>query len=200
LQNAYNTYGTGNFTIEIIEECTEENLDEREIYWIDFYHSYDREYGYNKTKGGTGGGSYYELLDDDEKEEIGQKIASSREVHNKGAYCYTDGVVIKYIRQEDIKQYEANGWYRGVPEYIRNTEKFANLGAKNGFYGKHHSEETKSKLSEGRKGSKNWNYGKSLYHKDGIRKYIKQEDIPYYESLGWEKCSFKTKKRRNNNA
>ena len=54
LQNAYNTYGTGNFTIEIIEECTAEELDDREIYWIDFYHSYDREYGYNKTRGGRG--------------------------------------------------------------------------------------------------------------------------------------------------
>ena len=39
LQNAYNKYGTGNFTIEIIEECTVENLDEREIFWIDYYKS-----------------------------------------------------------------------------------------------------------------------------------------------------------------
>ena len=46
LQNAYNTYGTGNFTIEIIEECSEENLDEREIFWIDFYKSWDRNFGY----------------------------------------------------------------------------------------------------------------------------------------------------------
>lgn len=187
LQNAYNTYGTGNFTIEIIEECTEENLDEREIYWIDYYHSYDREYGYNKTKGGTGGGSYYELLDDDEKEEVGQKIANSREVHNKGTYCYTDGVVIKYIEQEEIEQYEANRWYRGVPDSVRVREKFANLGEKNGFYGKHHSEEQKKKWSDGRKGSKNWNYGKSLYHKDDVQKYIAREDIPYYESFGWTK-------------
>ena len=185
LQNAYNTYGVGSFTIEIIEECTVEELDDREIYWIDFYHSYDREYGYNKTKGGTGGGSYYELLDDDEKDEIGQKIANSREVHNKGTYRYTDGVVIKYIGQEDIEQYEANGWYRGVPDSVRVREKIANLGEKNGFYGKQHSEESKIKMSESRSGSQNWNYGKSIYHKGNTQKYIAQEDIPYYESLGW---------------
>ena len=184
LQNAYNTYGTGNFTIEIIEECTAEELDEREIYWIDLYHSYDREYGYNKTRGGTGGNSYYELMDDDEKEVVDQK-RKGRQATNKNTYCYTDGFVIKYIYEQDVEQYEAEGWYRGVPEYVRVREKFANLGEKNGFYGKHHSEETRKKWSENRKGASNWNYGRVLYHKDDMQKYITQEDIPHYESLGW---------------
>ena len=96
-------------------------------------------------------------------------------------------MVIKYISQEDVEQYEANGWYRGVPDRVRVKEKFANLGEKNSFYGKRHSEETKIKISENRKGSRNWNYGKSLYHKDDVQKYIAREDIPYYESLGWTK-------------
>lgn len=184
LQNAYNTYGTGNFTIEIIEECLTEELDEREIYWIDFYRSYDREYGYNKTRGGIGGNSYYELMDDDNKEIINQKRKNSKP-SNKNTYCYTNGVVIKYITEQDVKQYEADGWHRGVPEYVRIRERLANLGEKNGFYGKKHSEESKVKMSESRKGSQNWNYGKLIYHKDNEQKYIAQEDIPYYKSLGW---------------
>ena len=43
--------GVENFSFEVIEECGRESLNDREIYWIDFYHS--REYGYNMTRGGA---------------------------------------------------------------------------------------------------------------------------------------------------
>ena len=39
------------FKYEIIEYCSEEELNEKEIYWIKFYDSYNS--GYNKTPGGT---------------------------------------------------------------------------------------------------------------------------------------------------
>lgn len=50
LQAAFKKYGISNFSFEIIEECSKEQLDEREIYWIKFYDSYNN--GYNLTKGG----------------------------------------------------------------------------------------------------------------------------------------------------
>lgn len=50
LYRAMRKYGRENFSFEIIEECEEEKLSEREIYWIDFYDSY--EDGYNATRGG----------------------------------------------------------------------------------------------------------------------------------------------------
>lgn len=37
------------WSIEIIEHCEEEQLDEREQYWINYYNSY--EHGFNKTRG-----------------------------------------------------------------------------------------------------------------------------------------------------
>lgn len=43
-------YGTEAFEFEIIEECEPDVLDEREIYWINFYNSYNN--GYNQTLGG----------------------------------------------------------------------------------------------------------------------------------------------------
>lgn len=52
LQNAWKKYGEDNFEFAIIEECTIENLDEREIYWIQFFDSFNN--GYNKTIGGSG--------------------------------------------------------------------------------------------------------------------------------------------------
>ena len=42
--------GLENFCFDIIEECPEELLDEREEYWISYYDSYKN--GYNSTYGG----------------------------------------------------------------------------------------------------------------------------------------------------
>ena len=52
LYKAIRKYGLENFSWEIIEECSEENLDNRETYWIDYYNSYND--GYNQTMGGSG--------------------------------------------------------------------------------------------------------------------------------------------------
>lgn len=60
---ALKKYGEDNFSFEIIEECEEEELDEKEIYWIEQYHSYIKDPlckgGYNLTTGGDGGQSVF---------------------------------------------------------------------------------------------------------------------------------------------
>lgn len=53
LYRALNKYGIENFSIEEIEQCTSDIVDEREIYWINFYNSCKT--GYNCTLGGEGG-------------------------------------------------------------------------------------------------------------------------------------------------
>ena len=50
--NAIFKYGIDNFKIEIIEECDNCNLDEREIHWIVYYDSANHEKGYNQILGG----------------------------------------------------------------------------------------------------------------------------------------------------
>lgn len=52
LYRAMNKYGIENFTIEQVEECSSEVVNEREIYWIEQYGSF--KYGYNATAGGDG--------------------------------------------------------------------------------------------------------------------------------------------------
>lgn len=47
---AMRKYGIENFFVEKIEECEEDRLDEREIYWIQKYNSFNN--GYNSTLGG----------------------------------------------------------------------------------------------------------------------------------------------------
>jgi group I intron endonuclease len=52
LYSAFKKYGIKNFVLETIEECSEEIINEREEYWIQYYNSY--HYGYNATYGGDG--------------------------------------------------------------------------------------------------------------------------------------------------
>lgn len=49
LQEDYNIYGKEYFIFEVIEYCEKENLIEKEQSWMDFYKSYEREFGYNSS-------------------------------------------------------------------------------------------------------------------------------------------------------
>lgn len=61
LYRAMNKYGLENFSIKLIEEVDIKNLSEREIYWIEYYHTFSN--GYNATLGGDGKVLYdYELI------------------------------------------------------------------------------------------------------------------------------------------
>ena len=73
LYDAMNKYGYDNFVLETIEEIEDKNLNEREIYWINYYHSDNKQYGYNMTSGGGGG---YTLLNHPHYDEIIQLIRS----------------------------------------------------------------------------------------------------------------------------
>ena len=52
LYDAMNKYGIDNFSISIIEECSDIEINEKEIYWINKLNTYSN--GYNATKGGDG--------------------------------------------------------------------------------------------------------------------------------------------------
>lgn len=53
LQHAYNKYGEENFEYLVVEECPDDQLGERETYWIDTLDTFYN--GYNLTRGGEGG-------------------------------------------------------------------------------------------------------------------------------------------------
>ncbi|HQF37046.1 MAG TPA: GIY-YIG nuclease family protein [Candidatus Dojkabacteria bacterium] len=54
LQSAFNLYGIDNFIFYIIEECDKEDLNDKEIYYIELYKARNREFGYNILVGGGG--------------------------------------------------------------------------------------------------------------------------------------------------
>lgn len=54
LKEAIRKYGKDSFVVELIE-CVDNasDMDEREIYWISFYHATDKNIGYNLSEGGN---------------------------------------------------------------------------------------------------------------------------------------------------
>ena len=50
---AIRKYGEENFYIELLEECTIEELNEREKYWIFYFNSTNNKFGYNVSIGGN---------------------------------------------------------------------------------------------------------------------------------------------------
>lgn len=135
LQNAWNKYGQDNFEFSVVEECNESDLNDREIYWINYYDVYHN--GYNQTIGGEG----YELSDD-----IKLKISAAMK-----DLWLDDGY---RNRMSEVHSGENATWY-GKP---RSEETKAKISQANKdrysspeacpMYGKHHTEDTKRKISE----------------------------------------------------
>lgn len=68
LYSAFLKYGIENFSFEIIELTSDDKktLNEREKYWIKYYHSYGEHEGYNLTKGGDGYSIRYSLISEED--------------------------------------------------------------------------------------------------------------------------------------
>ena len=75
LYRAIRKYGMENFSFLILEECEKKDLDKKEIYWIKYYQTFDKEYGYNISNGGNSSGPLY--LDNFKVYEIKQLLKNS---------------------------------------------------------------------------------------------------------------------------
>ena len=82
LQQSWNKYSQSAFTFEIIEECDDSILYEREHYYATYYNTLDNKIGYNKLPTSNNKRPAYLT------EEIKQKISKSR----KGIPCKYKGV------------------------------------------------------------------------------------------------------------
>lgn len=76
LQNAWKMYGEDNFEFDIIEECLPAQLDDREVYWISFYDSFNS--GYNQSAGG--GGCRGVKFTEEHRKKISQSIKNTMNV------------------------------------------------------------------------------------------------------------------------
>jgi group I intron endonuclease len=127
LQNSWNTYGSKSFSFSIIEYCTEEELTEREDYWIKYYDTLDRKYGYNLREAGSSGSFRPESIERMRKAQLGKWVGE-----NNSAATITDAQAIDIIdllmQGKKIREIEdiLNIPYKTI-YHIRNKEHWTHL-------------------------------------------------------------------------
>ena len=89
LQHAVDKYGISNFDFRIVERCNYSDIDNKERYWIHYFRSSERDFGYNMEDGGHNGRKYSEdrvealtgennsMFGKHQTEEVKQKIQSA---------------------------------------------------------------------------------------------------------------------------
>ena len=93
-------YGIENFSFEVIEECNYKDLDEREIFWIKYYNSSNKNNGYNLTLGGQRGQKY----DYAQIFSLWQEGVNCKEIQNK-MNC-SDQTVSSALKCYNLTDYE----------------------------------------------------------------------------------------------
>jgi group I intron endonuclease len=151
LQRAWDKYGSDNFSFEVVEECDENILLEREQYYLDLNPHYNiglkSSGGDNLTKNPNKDiiinkmtnsirDRYKSMTDEEKKEKHSKPMDKNPNWKGGVSYNYCEcGVKIKPTNNTCINCRDISG-------------------ENNPFFGKQHSGETKKKLSEIRKGKK----------------------------------------------
>lgn len=179
LHHAINKYGRENFECKMIEECdSREQLNEREIYWINFYNAVNSDCFYNIVDGG-GGISGYKHSDDTKikisKSHIGKKYSNETRKRMSNAQKL-------YFSTHDI-------YNKGVP--MSDTQK---LKLSNSLKEKYKDEDYKLRVRNGRKytcGKANNSYGRIAINNGINMKFVKEDELSEYLNNGWNKGQIK---------
>lgn len=129
LSAAITKYGKDSFQKEILEECDDSIVDDREIFWISQLNSTDRSIGYNITHGGTGGDTttlhpdkdsivksrgdsikeWHKLLSDRDRSARGKKISESKKGKPNGHVGMTHTEKTKELIRQNQPE-KTNEW------------------------------------------------------------------------------------------
>lgn len=83
---ALNKYGISNFDFSVIEFCnSQKELDEREKYWITYYKSTNKNYGYNIEIGGKNGAIGKKLTEEHKEKLLEANLGKHRKEETKEA-------------------------------------------------------------------------------------------------------------------
>jgi len=192
-------YPRDNFTCQILCECqSQDELNEKEIYWINELDSRNPDVGYNLSSGGGyfGDSGYH----------LGMLGKSQSDLQRQKAS--ENG---KYVRTEEWKKHKSE-------QMTGNTNAHGNAGGPGKFTGKHHTQQTKDilsdklspivtewhkNLSEEDKVKRANNISNSkkgaICITDGVKNYYIQPNLlPEYLSKGFYKMSVQAYRKINN--
>lgn len=195
LKEAVAKYGQNNFDVVLIDTAeTKEELDAKEIYWIDYYDSKNKAIGYNIANGGYWSTNYHSgMLGKTQSNK--QKTAVSTYMKNR---IVTEETRIKMSnsaknRTKNRKTINGKHWiYKEnhiIPINSQDINYYLSIGYKLG-----------SPKSETVKNNLKIKYSNGIYvHKDTIIKFISLEELPYYKANGFIEGKGKRSKSVGNN-
>lgn len=170
LYRSLKKYGVNKHKFEIINQCSETELNEKEKYYIKLYQTFNSEYGLNLTNGGYNRWCF--------SDSVRKKMSISR----KGKKL-SQQTILKLIKIK--KDRKDGGWVMSeeTKQKIRETLKSKKLSEdtksrlRNMFKGRRHSEEAKRKMSEIKKGNQYW-LGKKHSEESKQKMIIAQKNRP----------------------
>lgn len=177
LKLSFDKYGIENHKFEVVEECSVDQLNDRERYWQDYYNVLDQKKGLNcvltKSKdksgytsketlnilsacqSGSNNGMYGKKHSEETKEKIRKKAIgrkASEETRKKLSLARSKRVITKETREKIS---------------------ISNSGKNHHMYGKNHTNESKSKISESLRD----------INKVKMRKIIDEKTLKIYDNI-----------------
>lgn len=133
LYRVFKKYGKNAFKWEILEECPEEQLREREIYWIKYYNTYENREDYNETPGGDlPGKNTVHLGEDHGMAKLSQQdVEFCRDEYAKGSR--SRNIYDKYFSDKIsysgfLRMWHGQSWKHIKPEVFQNNPHRAKYG------------------------------------------------------------------------
>ena len=121
-------HGEANFAFEILEECADAAINEREEHWVAHFDSFNAEKGYNLTSGGR----QHFQFSEETREKLRQKATGHR--HSQATLEKIGEASRNRVRSEAERE-KHSARLKGKPSF---------------FKGKRHSEESLQKIREAR--------------------------------------------------
>ena len=134
LYQAFKKYGFDNFEWNILEECEEHLLKEREIYWIKYYNTYEDKKHYNITPGGDlPGGNTLHLGEEHGMAKLTtEDVIFCRKEYAKGSRSrnvYNAFFTNKISYSGFLRMWHGKTWKHIMPEIFQNNPHKAKYSA-----------------------------------------------------------------------
>lgn len=174
LYRAIRKYGEDAFVFEILEECDDSLINDREQYWISQYDSFNREKGYNLTSGGN---QNYVL-----SEETKQKLHDLN-IGEKNPCYGRCGIKHPMFGKTNSK----------TSEMFKIWHKQGRFNGRKYWVGRKHTDETKQKIGQAnsihQKGEGNSQFGTTWIVNDELKisRKIPKEELDHWLEKGWRK-------------
>lgn len=177
LQKAFDIDGFDNFEFYIIEECSREILNEKEMYWIEKYKSfgYNGEFGYNLTSGSN---VPLEISND-------TRWRMSNSAKNKKPPSLETKRKLSEAHKGENHHLYGKHHLEETKKRISKSHKGIQAGKNNPMFGKHLSEEAKDKIRIANSGKKHIEKYENQHSEENFGRKLKNSTSKY-RGVSWD--------------